>query len=382
MPSLDPCAKGTALALPKFAPDAGFHQELKRRVREHLRGTRRSARDDPRMYVKTATILLWFAASYALLVFAASTWWQGLVLAGSLVLAAGGIGFSIQHDANHHSYSKHESVNRGLGLLLDLLGASSYIWRWKHNIAHHTYTNLGGADDDIDLTPLARLAPAQRRFRIHRWQFLYLWVLYGFLVLKWHFVYDWKKLVRGRIAGTRFPRPRGWDLLGLIGGKALFFGWALGLPALLHPWWVVLVFYTGGTFALGLLLSVVFQLAHCVEEASFEDSPSSSQQLPRSWAVHQVQSTVDFAPSNGWLTWYLGGLNFQIEHHLFPRICHVHYPELSRIVQAVCAEFGVRYATHAGLWAALASHGRWLRRMGREPDEDGAELAEADVAGV
>lgn len=349
----------------KFAGDSGFHEEVKRRVLMYFQHTGLSPRDSPRMYVKTAALLLWFVASYAGLVFAATTWWQGVLLSFSLSFAMAGVGFCVQHDANHGAYSNHGAINRLMGMTLDMLGASSYLWRVKHNISHHTYTNLMGADDDIDLGPFGRLSPAQPRRRVHRLQQFYLWALYGFLILKWHFVYDFKNIARARIARNRFPRPGGWNLVELIGGKTLFFGWALVVPALFHPWWVVLLYYTGTSFVLGLLLSVIFQLAHCVEEADFPQPPPGTDQLPDAWAVHQVQTTVDFARGSRILTWYVGGLNFQIEHHLFPRICHVHYPRIAGIVQAVCAEFGVRYTAHESFLGAVSSHWRWLRRMGR-----------------
>ena len=350
-----------------FAADTGFHGEVKRRVLEYFEHSGLASRDSPRMFVKTAVLLVWFGASYGLLVFAAATWWQGALLSCSLALAAAGIGFSIQHDANHGAYSDHRAVNRIMGLTLDMLGASSYLWRFKHNISHHTYTNLAGADDDIGITPLARLSPAQPRYRLHRLQQFYIWVLYGFLLLKWHFVYDFKNVARARIARNRFPRPRGWSLVELIAGKVVFFGWALVVPALFHPWWVVLVYYAGTSIMLGVVLSVVFQVAHCVEEADFPEPAPGTARLPDEWAVHQVQTTVDFGRGNRLLTWYVGGLNFQIEHHLFPRICHVHYPRIGKIVEAVCAEFGVRYTAHESFLGAVSSHWRWLRRMGRLP---------------
>ncbi len=349
----------------KFASDAGFHLEVKRRVQEYFRRTGLSPRDSLRMYLKTAAILLWFGASYALLIFAATSWWHGILLSLSLALAMAGIGFTIQHDANHGAYSKKSAINHLMGMTLDMLGASSYVWRWKHNVFHHTYPNLSGADDDIDLAPFGRLSPAQRRYPIHRFQQFYLWALYGLLGPKWHFIDDFKNVSQARIARNRVPRPRGWRLLEMTCGKALFFGWALVVPALFHRWWVVLLFYAMTAFVVGLTLSVVFQLAHCVEEADFPQLPPGTNQLSSAWAVHQVQTTVDFARRNRLLTWYLGGLNFQIEHHLFPKVCHVHYPGISSIVQAVCAEFGVRYAAHDRLLGAVSSHWRWLRRMGR-----------------
>jgi linoleoyl-CoA desaturase len=353
-----------AAASLRFAGDDGFHRLVKDRVAEDFRERGLDPRDSPRMFLKTAAILLWFGASYALLVFVAATWWQGALLCASLALAIGGIGFNIQHDANHGGYSRSGAVNGVLGFALDALGGSSYVWRWKHNIFHHTYTNVSGADHDIDVRPFARLAPAQPRRGFHRFQHLYVWALYGLLVPQWQ-LEDVKQLVQGRIGASPFPRPRGLRLVELLGGKALFYGWALVIPLLLHPWWVVLLAGAFTSFLVGLVLSVVFQLAHCVEEAEFP--VPAAHRLERAWAVHQVETTVDFARRSRLATWYLGGLNFQIEHHLFPRICHVHYPRISRIVEATCAECGIRYAAHQGIGGAVTSHWRWLRRMGQKP---------------
>jgi linoleoyl-CoA desaturase len=348
-----------------FAHDTGFHDEVKRRVQAYFQQTGLSQRDDPRMYLKTAMMLAWFGASYALLVFGASSLWQAALASLSLAAAMAGIGFSVQHDANHGAYSKRHGVNRLMGLTLDLLGASSYLWRIKHNVSHHTYTNLDEADDDINFVPFARLSPAQPRYRLHRLQQFYLWALYWFLFPKWTFVDDFKALAQGQISGHRVPKPRGADLIAFVGGKLVFLGWAFVVPWLFHPWWMVLLFYAATSMVLGTILAVVFMLAHCVEETSFPALAPGTEQVPRSWAENQVLATVDFARGNPLMTWYMGGLNFQIEHHLFPRIAHVHYPHIARIVEATCHEFGVRYSVHESFRGALASHWRWLRRMGR-----------------
>jgi linoleoyl-CoA desaturase len=348
----------------KFGGDGGFHAELKRRVHEYFRQTGLSIHGGGRMYLKTAIILLWFAASYALLVFGATTWWQGVLLALSLVLAMGGTGFAIQHDANHGAYSTKGAINRLMGMTLDMVGASSYVWHWKHNVLHHTYPNVVGADQDINIAPFARLSPEQPRHRHHRVQQFYMWGLYGFLLYKWHLLDDFQNVAQGRIARNRIPRPRGWRFVEMMAGKLAFFGWALVVPMLFHPWWVVLLFYAGISFLLGLILAVVFQLAHCIEEASFPQVPPGSDRVADGWAAHQVHTTVDFARRNRLLTWYLGGLNFQVEHHLFPKVCHVHYPGISAIVEEVCGEYGVRYAAHDRMREAVSSHWRWLRRMG------------------
>ena len=353
-------------ARPTFARDEGFRRGVIQAVERYFSDTGRSRHADRRMIVKASVILTWFAGSYLLLVFVATTWWQAVLLSLSLAMAAAGVGFNVQHDANHGAFSSSRKLNHVLGLTLDLLGGSSYVWRAKHNVLHHTYTNLNGSDEDIDLGLLARLSPAQPRRRWHAAQQYYLWLLYGLLVIAWHFSHDFRAVATGRIGGQRFPRPRGWSLVELIGGKLFFFGYALVLPALFHPWWVVLLFYGLTALVTGVILSVVFQMAHCVEEARFPEPPPESQRLPCAWAVHQVQTTVDFARGNRLLAWYLGGLNFQIEHHLFTKICHVHYPDLAPIVEKTCADFGVRYAAHEKFSDALASHFRWLRRLGHE----------------
>jgi linoleoyl-CoA desaturase len=348
-----------------FDPDDGFHAELKRRVREELRATGGRAVGGARMYLKTAIILLWFGASYGLLIFSHAAWWQAGLLALSLVLAVAGMGFCIQHDANHGAYSGNAVVNRIMGAALDLLGASSYMWHWKHNIFHHTFTNIEGADHDLDAKPFGRLAPDQARYRPHRFQHIYLWGLYGFMLPKWHLVDDFQNVIEGRIEDHRFPRPQGWALVQMLVGKAVFFTWALVIPMLFHTWWIVLAFYGVTAFMVGLLLAVVFQLAHCLEEADFPSISSGESQIADVWAKHQVRTTVDFARSNRLLTWYLGGLNYQVEHHLFPKLCHLNYPRISHVVEAVCAKYGVRYVAHDGMGDALFSHWRWLRRLGR-----------------
>ena len=184
------------------------------------------------------------------------------------------------------------------------------------------------------------------------------------LALKWHFIDDLRTLLTGRIGVHRVRRFQGWGLLPIIAGKLMFFGWALALPLALHSTGAVLLFFGITSMTIGFTLSVVFQLAHCVEEASFPPLPADATRFEVDWATHQIETTVDFARTSRWLTWYIGGLNLQIEHHLFPRMCHVHYPRVARIVEETCDEFGIRYRTNETLALALRSHWRWLEGMG------------------
>jgi linoleoyl-CoA desaturase len=348
-----------------FASDDDFNQAVRRRVDQYFASLPRKPRDCPRMYLKTAIVLLWLAASYTLLVFFATSWWSALPLVVSLGLAMAAVGFNIQHDGGHHAYSDRPWINRFMARSLDVLGGSSYFWARKHNVLHHNYANIMGHDDDIDLGVLGRLSPHQRRLPFHKYQHVYLWALYGFLPMKWQLYDDFRDLATGRVGGRRFARPRGWDLAVFLGGKTLFFSLALAAPLLWHPLWAVLLFYLAASLIQGTTLSVVFQLAHCVEEAAFPLPGSDTGRMPTGWAAHQVESTVDFARRNRLLSWYIGGLNFQIEHHLFPRICHVNYAALAPLVEETCREFGLKYREHATVRAGLVSHFRWLRRMGR-----------------
>lgn len=348
----------------KFDAGDAFYRELRCRVDRYFADTGQRTRDCPQMYVKTVVILGWLAASYVGLVFFTETWWSALPLAISLGLSMAAVGFNIQHDGGHQAYSNRPWINRLMAWTLDLLGGSSYFWARKHNTIHHRYANITGHDDDIDLGILGRLSPHQERLKFHRFQHLYLWVSYGCLPIKWQMYDDFRDLATGRVAGNRFKRPRGWDLAVFFIGKALFFSLAVAIPMLRHPLWAVLLFGITASFIQGVTLSVVFQLAHCVEEAAFPLPRQDTGRMETAWATHQVEATVDFARGNRLLSWFIGGLNFQIEHHLFPRICHLHYPAIAPLVQEACREFGLKYVAHETLLAGVVSHYRWLRRMG------------------
>jgi linoleoyl-CoA desaturase len=346
----------------RYARSTNFHAELKTRVDEYFRSSGLPQRGLPGMYIKTALILGWCTVSYWLLVFEAKTWWQALPLCLSLALAVAGIGFNIQHDGGHEAYSDSKVLNRLTALTLDAVGGSSWLWRIKHNFIHHSYPNIVGVDTDIDLGSLGHLPPGRPLDGVHRLQFLYLWFLYGLLLFKWQLFDDFRDLVRGRMGEFQFPRPKNWELATLLGGKIFVFTMIFIVPITRHRLLAVGLCYLGASFVVGVTTGVVFQLAHCVEEARFTTQPTGAVQMEIEWALHQVESSVDFARGNRFMTWYLGGLNYQIEHHLFPKICHVHYPALSPIVEQVCAEFGVRYFAHPTLLGALASHYRLLRR--------------------
>jgi linoleoyl-CoA desaturase len=348
-----------------FESGGAFVRDTRREVEAYLAQGRIRAYGRIRLYAKAPVALGITAAAWSVLVLAH----PGLILAG-VCLAALTVGalltaFCVQHDANHGAYFRRRTLNHIVGWSADaLLGFSSYAWRVKHNVAHHTYTNVDGHDDDITQMPLARLAPSQPTRRWYRYQHLYIWPLYLFMGLRWQTVGDLAAFSRGKIGESILRFPRGFNLAGVVIGKAVFVTWAILIPALVYPWWLVLAAYVVFTMITSLVMATTFQLAHCVEEASFA-SPASFRDEAPDWATYEVETTVNFCPHNPFLTWMLGGLNYQIEHHLFPKVPHTHYPRLAPIVRRNCERNGIRYTTQPTLRRALRSHYRHLRTMGR-----------------
>jgi linoleoyl-CoA desaturase len=359
-------AEALAPPVTRYLPRSCFSATLNRRVDEYFAHTGKSRRDQPRMFLKTAVVLAAMVGFYVALLHAHGAV-EGALLAVALGLSMAAVGFNVQHDGNHGAYSKHRWVNRAAAIALDLLGGSSYFWRFKHNIAHHTHTNVAGHDNDLTLGVLGRLAPDDPHRPFYRFQQFYAWFLYGLLAVEWQLTGEIRNLLRRQFGFTRVPALPAWELVLFWCGRLVFPVLAFVLPLQHHSWQFVVLTYLLASGTLGFTIAVVFQLAHCVGEATFWDHPVANQPAVLEWAVHQVETTVDFGRTNGALCWFLGGLNFQIEHHLFPRICHVHYPALAPIIEDVCREHGVAYRSHTSLRAALGSHWRWLVEMGRPP---------------
>ena len=340
-------------------------QETRREVEEYLARGRTRLRGSLLLYAKAPVAIGLTVASWALLVFVRPGMAVAFLCLAGLVMGALLTAFCVQHDANHGAYFRRRRHNHLVGWTADaLLGFSSYAWRVKHNVAHHTYTNIDGFDDDARQVPLARLAPSQAPKPWYRFQHLYIWTLYTLMGVRLQTVGDIAAFARGRVGESTLRAPRGWNLAGVIVGKAIFVSWAIAIPLLVYPWWAVLGAYLGFAMITSLIMATTFQLAHCVEEASFASAEQARARRPV-WAVHEVEATVDFCPRNPMLTWALGGLNFQIEHHLFPFLPHTHYPKIAEIVRRNCAKHGVRYSSHPSLRTALRSHFMHLRTMGR-----------------
>ena len=291
----------------------------------------------------------------------------GTMWALTFVMGIGvaGIGFSIAHDALHGAYSSNPRVNTLLGLTFDLMGANGYLWKITHNVIHHTYTNIQGIDEDLEVSPLLRLSPESDHHSIHKFQHLYGFATYSLSTLFWVFVKDYKYFLQrdlGPYSNISHPKK---EIAILIAMKLLYYTYMIVIPLLVLNvtlWQFVVGFLTIHLTA-GLILGVVFQLAHVVEGPE-HFSHEGQEVMEDAWLVHEMKTTANFARGNKLLCWYVGGLNFQIEHHLFPKICSIHYPAISSIVQRVAENHGIPYHQHTTLSRAIASHYRMLKQLG------------------
>jgi linoleoyl-CoA desaturase len=251
-----------------------------------------------------------------------------------------------------------------MGFTLELIGGSHVRWRQKHNILHHTYTNIHECDADLHTAGLFRLSPEQPWHAWHRWQHLYAWPLYSVLTLSWVLYGDVRTFVSGHIGPHPMPRQTRVEACLFVVTKLWYVGYMLVLPACFHPVLHVLIAFVVMHGLFGFTLSLVFQLAHIVEHTTFPIPEAHTGRMAHTWAVHEVETTANFAPTNAFARWYLGGLNFQIEHHLFASICHIHYPAISTIVRQTCDEFAIPYVCYPTVWSAVVGHYRWLKTLG------------------
>ena len=286
-----------------------------------------------------------------------------------------GIGMSVMHDANHGAYSSYEWVNRILGHTLILLGGSVFNWKLQHNILHHTYTNITDYDEDIDNKLVLRFSPHTRVHRLHRYQKFYALFFYGIMTLYWCTLKDFiqfSKYARNKV-NTKSTLENIQKLTEILAGKVVYYFVFFGIPVFIAgiPFLEVLPGFILMHFIAGIILTVVFQLAHTVEGTD-HPVPDANGNIENAWAIHQMNTTKNFSRKNKWISWYVGGLNFQIEHHLFTKICHVHYPAIAPIVKKTADEFGIPYMENETFALALRSHFSILRKFGKLPDLNAA----------
>lgn len=345
-----------------------FAKELRKRVNQYFKDNNISRYANANMVVKTIFMLCLYIVPFVLMLTVFENYWLLLLMWVTMGFGMSGIGLSIMHDANHHAYSKNANVNIVLGKLLDLVGGSNVNWRIQHNVLHHTYTNVTGMDEDIDSGVLMRFSPDQKMLKGHKYQHIYAWFLYGFMTIMWVFSKDYAQYARYKKRGlleTQGISSRRF-LTSLIISKVLYLGIFLVLPLIFSAssWWFTLIGFFIMHFVAGLTLACIFQPAHVVPTSEFQ-TPDVSGTIETDWAVNQLMNTANFANKSRLFSWYVGGLNYQIEHHLFPNICHVHYRKISNIVRETAFEYNLPYHSYATFLQALREHGKMLKDLGR-----------------
>ncbi|MEK7315756.1 MAG: acyl-CoA desaturase [Candidatus Eisenbacteria bacterium] len=365
---------GNATATPRpatsrviFAPGdpAGFGEDVKRRVAAYFESSGISTKANASMVIKTIVLLLVTFGSYGLILSGLFSPWQMLGLAVLMGVGTAGIGFGIAHDALHGAYSSRPWVNRMLGFSFELAGASGYMWKITHNVIHHTYPNIHGLDEDLEVSPLLRLSPEAKLKPIHRFQHLYAAAAYSLSTLNWVFMKDYKYFLMRELGPFREKKHQFSEVALLLGSKLFYYTYTIVIPLLVLDiaWWQFAIGFLVLHLTAGFILGIVFQLAHVVEETE-HPIPSPDGTMDTAWMIHQMETTSNFAMSNRWLSWYVGGLNFQVEHHLFPKVCSVHYPAISKIVRETAAAHGVPHHHHETMREAVRSHLQTLKRLG------------------
>lgn len=348
-----------------------FGNTLRARVDGYFKSNNISKNANAKMVIKTIAMLSMYLGPYFLMVFNVFPFNAWMIIGMYVIMAFGmsGVGFSIMHDANHGSYSKNPKVNKILSFTMYMIGGSPLNWQIQHNVLHHTFTNISGKDEDIDAPIwLLRFSPHSPHYKIQKYQYLYAWLFYSLITIMWSITKDFKQLSRYEEMGLLKTKNTSYkkEIGSLILAKVFYYSYMIVIPMLYinAAWWVVLIGYLTMHLVCGVIISTVFQLAHVVPEMEFP-MPDEKGNMEEDWTIHQLKTTANFARNNRILSWFVGGLNHQIEHHLFPTICHIHYKNISKIVKDTAKEFNVNYLEIPTFRKAILLHVKELKVLGQ-----------------
>ncbi|HBH06347.1 MAG TPA: acyl-CoA desaturase [Flavobacteriales bacterium] len=352
--------------------DSEFYSVLRKRVRRYFEEGNISTFGDRRMYIKTAFMLAIYLVPFGFIVSGTITSpWLYLATYVFMGFGMAGMGLSVMHDAIHGAYSKHKWVNQLLGNAMNLIGGNSDVWRMQHNVLHHTYTNVLGMDDDINTPPILRFSPHEKWMKAHKYQYLYVWFFYGISTFTRVTLRDpvqvfwyWNNgLIKSKKEFAKI-------MANLIFWKIFHFTYLLVLPIYFNSFspWLTLGAYFLMHVVAGSIMSMIFQTAHVMPDLDHKKA-REDRIIEENWAVHEMKTTSNYAPNNKMLTWYVGGLNFQVEHHLFANICHIHYPKIAPIVVQTAKEYNIKYHSQPSLAEAVKAHARGLYELGNNPNK-------------
>lgn len=350
--------------------DPDFSKTLRKRVNNYFKTNNKSRNANSTMVIKTIIMISLFCIPLIILslgmVTSVSMLFCLYILSG---FGMAGIGMGVMHDAIHGSYSKQKYINTLLGYSFNLIGANQTIWRIQHNILHHTYTNIEQADDDLNSPFFLRFSPHAKHYLIHRYQHIYIWFFYGLSTISWITTKDFVRLKRYKNMGF-FKQNYEYEknLITMIIWKLFYYSYAIIFPIIMlaFNWWLIVLAFLFMHFITGIMVSIVFQIAHIMPSNEFP-TPDNEGLMHNNWYRHQFATTSNFSPKSDLLFWLIGGLNYQIEHHVLTDVCHVHYKDLKHIVSKTAEEYGMQYNVKNSMLTAISDHIKILRRLGQNP---------------
>ncbi len=347
-----------------------FFADLNKKVDRYFKENNLAKTANSTMVVKSIVLICLYVLPFIAFLWLQPGFWLSMLLWTMMGVGVAGIGMSVMHDANHGAYSSNKLVNKIMGHSLNLVGGSVVNWKLQHNILHHTYTNIATLDEDVQNKLVLKFNPHTDAKPIHRLQSVYAFFFYGIMTLYWAVAKDFIQYVKFMKSGLYDDTLSEYvaTLIKIITNKVLYFFVFLVAPIVIFniPAAIVITGFLMMHFTSGLILTLIFQLAHAVEGTTYP-MPNQEGNIENEWAIHQLNTTANFSRHNRWLSWYVGGLNFQIEHHLFPRICHVHYPAIADIVKSTAEEHNIPYMEFPTFKKALQSHLNLLHQFGKLP---------------
>jgi linoleoyl-CoA desaturase len=351
-----------------------FYNTLKGKVDNYFATTNLCVSGGSQLFIKSLILITSLIGTYTILVFFTPNVWISILLCCLLGLTFAAIGFNIMHEGGHGSFSKNKILNAFSAYSLNAMGGTIYFWKQKHNINHHTYTNIDGMDHDIDIK-FMRMHSEQKKFDYHKYQHFYWVILYGISYMAWILFQDFEKYFTKKMGPKDTPKKMAFqEHLIFWTTKVFYVTVYLIIPMVMVGIIPTIVGFLIAGFVCGYSISIVFQLAHVIEGTQFPKPCSQTGKIQDEWAVHQVTTTANFATKSKLVSWFVGGLNFQVEHHLFPRISHVHYPQINKFTKETCKEFDVNYIEHPTVFTAFKSHLTHIKKLG-DPMRDAYSLA-------
>ncbi|MFC4739105.1 fatty acid desaturase family protein [Flavobacterium ponti] len=346
-----------------------FFRTLNKRVNEYFKENKIQKTGNWKLHLKTVIMFAIFLTPYFFLLAMDMPFWTYLLLNVVIGIGMAGVGMNVMHDGNHGSYSSKSWLNKIMGGSIYILAGNVYNWQVQHNVLHHTYTNIHGHDEDLDAGRVMRFTKQADWKYFHKFQHIYSVFLYGLLTFNWAITTDFlqmKRYLKRKLSYGEWKKPSvRWTTLVIT--KVIYFSIWLVIPMVIGiTWWKVLLGFVVMHYTAGVILSVVFQLAHIVED-TVTPSPSEDMSMENTWAIHQLFTTANFAPKNWLVNYYTGGLNHQIEHHIFPNISHIHYDKIAKIVKETAQEFELPYYEFRTFRSALYSHFKHLKELGQKP---------------